>query len=120
MANLILGMGKKRRLLYLKSASEQDWAAFAQTADFEVQKLAIVLGVSTRHCERLVRARFDLSPREFLLRQRMAAACELLPKADSIKETSFQLGYTHPTIFNRHFKQFFGITPTQYLMSPRV
>ena len=65
MMNSILAMGKKRRLLHLKSASEEDWASFAQVADFDVQKLASILGISTRHCERLVRARFDLQRTNF-------------------------------------------------------
>jgi AraC-like DNA-binding protein len=120
MNRALLEMGRKQRLLWLRQGSEDDWHFLASTAEFDVHKLALLFGLSTRQMERLVHARFKLPPRDFLRRERMRAARALLPAADSIKEISFKLGYTHPTTFNRHFKQFYGVTPTQFLMSPAV
>ena len=120
MEKAVLDMGRKQRLLCLRRGTDEDWRSVARAADFNVHKLARLFGLSTRQLERLVRARFQLAPREFLMRERMLAARLMLPAANSIKETSFQLGYSHPTIFNRHFKQFYGITPTEFLLSRTV
>jgi AraC-like DNA-binding protein len=120
MERAVLNMGRKQRVLCLRRGTDEDWRSVARAADFKIHKLAQVFGLSTRQLERLVRARFNLAPREFLMRERMLAARILLPAANSIKETSFQLGYSHATIFNRHFKQFYGVTPTQFLLSRAV
>lgn len=113
-------MGRKTRIEYLRKAPENEWACLARFANFRVGELATILGLNVRYVERLTRSKFGSSPREFLLRQRMNAARDLMRSADSIKEVSFQLGYTHPTIFNRHFKQFYGLTPTEFLTSHSV
>jgi AraC-like DNA-binding protein len=120
MNRAVLEMGRKQRLLWLRKGSDDDWRSLAEAASFDVNKLAHLFGLSTRQMERLVRARFNLPPREFLRRERMLAARVLLRSADTIKEISFQLGYTHPTTFNRHFKQCYGLTPTEFLMSRPV
>lgn len=120
MGSVPLDMGRKQRVLWLRQGSVDDWRSLARSAGYDVHKLAILFGLSTRQIERLVRARFNLPPREFLRRERMASAAQLLRSADSIKETSFELGYTHPTTFNRHFKKHFGVTPTEFLMSRSV
>ena len=117
MATSLSGMRTKKFRIRLRHASDEEWRRFAQQAEFNVQKLALLIGVSTRHAERLVRSKFNLSPREYLRRERMLAARGLLQQAESIKEISFALGYSHPSVFNRHFKQFYGVTPTQCLMS---
>src|SRR5262245_42453318 len=120
MNRALLEMGRKQRLAWLRQGAENEWRSLAYAADYHVHKLADLFGLSTRQLERLVRARFNLSPREFLRRERMTHAARLLRLADSIKELSFELGYSHPTTFNRHFKQFYGLTPTEFLRSPPV
>jgi len=96
MNRALLEMGRKQRLLCLRQGSEDDWHSLAEAAEFDVNKFADLFGLSTRQMERLVQARFKLPPRDFLLRERMRAARSLLPLANSIKEISFKLGYTHP------------------------
>src|SRR5262245_8400407 len=102
MNRAVLEMGRKQRLLWLRKGSEEDWRSLAKSAEYDVNKFALLFGLSTRQMERLVRARFNLPPREFLRRERMTSAAHLLRSANTIKETSFQLGYSHPTTFNRH------------------
>jgi AraC-like DNA-binding protein len=89
----------------------------ADKSNFEVAQLAETLGLSVRQTERLVKTTFGQSPRKWLLEQRMSRAATLLRQADSIKEIAYDLSYSHPSHFNRHFKQRFGVTPTDYILN---
>lgn len=52
---------------------------------------------------------------DFLTRKRLERACKLLADpAIKVYEVSDQVGYKNIIYFNRHFKEFYGITPTEY------
>lgn len=53
---------------------------------------------------------------EYLTRWRIALACKLLRKGQSVKAASARTGYTSPSAFTRAFKEHMGRSPSQWLM----
>ena len=77
--------------------------------------LALAVGLSVSHFNRLFREWTGFAPVEYQRRQRVARARELLGNARlSIKEISAQCGFDDPYHFSRVFRQVDGLSPSQY------
>jgi len=51
---------------------------------------------------------------DWLANERLNVAIVMLAKGDTVKETSFRLGYQHPTNFARKFKLYWKMSPTDF------
>lgn len=91
-----------------------DWARAGRKAGFRVDRLSQQAGVSTREIERYFQARFDVSPKLWLDRLRIADAQSHLTQGASIKEISARLGFEKPQDFARAFKRINGCTPSRW------
>jgi len=104
-----------------KSAKRLDMAGLNRLIErdfsgLSLDRLARHAGVSVPHFERLFRAQTGYSPMAFVLRRRIATACELLlARPDlTVKEVSVHVGYEDQHYFSRVFKKITGFPPVQY------
>ncbi len=97
----------------------QFWSVAARRARFNIQNFAEHSQMNIRQIERRCQEELGRTPEEWLSEQRMIAARLLLLELDSIKTVALELGYKYPSHFCRQFKQFYGLTPSQYLLRQR-
>ena len=74
--------------------------------------LAVELHLSADYFSRAFRRTFSVSPRRWLLNERIRLAAMLLAKPGlSVSEVAYQFGYRDVYLFSRQFKQVFGLSP---------
>jgi YesN/AraC family two-component response regulator len=77
-------------------------------------------GYSKYHISRLFKNYMDCTIMEYLLKQRINKAKDLLINTqDTIKEISMSIGYSDPNYFSLIFKKVLGISPIQYRAAKR-
>ena len=85
------------------------------TADVSVEDIAKQLRLSREHFSRLFHQQTGISPAEFILRQKILRACQLLKETRlSCKESADRLGYQNATNFSRAFKNLIQMTPKEF------
>lgn len=83
-------------------------------------RLAAEAGVSVTHYSALFRQRTGFSPIDFLIRQRVQAAGQLLDRtAFSVREIAERVGYDDPYYFSRCFRRVMGCSPRAYRKVPK-
>ncbi len=76
------------------------------------RELADALHLSPDYFSRIFRRTFSVSPRRWLLNERIRLAAVLLAKPGiSVSEVAYRFGYRDVYLFSRQFKQVFGISP---------
>jgi transcriptional regulator GlxA family with amidase domain len=91
-----------------------DWAERARAAKYRAEKLAVICGVSSRQLRRFIHGRMGCSPHKWLNELRQTrAALYLLDGPRSIKEVSYELGYSQACHLSRDFKRFHGVPPSR-------
>jgi len=89
--------------------------------NLNVSQLADLLKVSREHLTRVFHAHTGQSPHDYLLRQKMLAACLLVKDSgDSIKEIAGRMGFNSAAHFSRVFRREFEMTPRQFRASGHV
>jgi AraC family transcriptional regulator of arabinose operon len=74
--------------------------------------LAAELHLSADYFSRAFRRTFSISPRRWLLNERIRLAAMLLRKPGlSVSQVAYQFGYRDVYLFSRQFKQVFGLSP---------
>jgi AraC-like DNA-binding protein len=77
--------------------------------------LARHLGLSHDYFSRIFRRSYGMSPRTWLLRQRLAEGAMLLRESTRrISEIAERLGYGEMYLFSRQFRQVYGVGPRQW------
>lgn len=85
-----------------------------------VTSLAKIAGMSVRQFNRRFREAFGTNPRDFLVKTRVLAACDVLRNSDvSIAEIAVDLGFYDQSSFTQHFRRHVGVTPLQYRKGQR-
>ena len=80
--------------------------------------LANQAGLSEYHFCRVFKKATQLSPYQYLLRQRIQQACTHLERDRlSVQEIAFACGFGDAVQFSRHFRKIIGMTPTAYRMA---
>lgn len=83
--------------------------------DLNVEGLADLLCMSQPSLYRFFKERLGNSPGEFILRERLRIASELLKAGEmSVKEVGYEVGFSSPSYFIKRFKQQYGCTPRAY------
>ena len=78
-------------------------------------ELAAVVHMSRFHFARLFRRSTGDPPRRFVMRQRIARACEFLARSElTIAEISRRVGFRTPSHFTTMFRRVSGVTPSGY------
>jgi AraC-like DNA-binding protein len=84
---------------------------------FCVGRLAVGCGVSVRTLERHLRRELGCCPGQWLRRQRMTEARRLLAGCPCVKTVALDLGYSQTAHFTVAFRDYWGLTPTSYLLA---
>ena len=81
-----------------------------------VNALSVFSGYSEWHLFRLFRHHFNMSPMEYIRQQRMSLCRDLLQMqpAFRIVDICIMAGYEDISAFNRTFKRYYSLTPTQF------
>ena len=83
--------------------------------DLRMEKLAEIAGYSVRQFTRLFRAAYAVTPMNYLVNLRMQKAMQLLKNtALSVGEAAWRCGYEDQNYFSRIFRQYAGMTPSEY------
>jgi len=86
-----------------------------------LHQLARVAGLSGRQLERRIRSHFGVTPHQFLIKTRLVAACDQLLKTDcGLADIANACGFTDQSAFGRAFRQYLGLTPTQFRRSRKM
>lgn len=85
----------------------------ALASDLSLAVLAQTAGLSQYHFLRLFKHSTGVTPHQYILRQRISRAKQLLVESDlSITEISYSLGFATPAHFTHHFRRQTGLTPS--------
>lgn len=80
-----------------------------------VSALSRLASLSPGYFSSLFKEQTGCAPREYLHLLRIHRACQLLNSTElSIKQVAAKVGYPDPLHFSRRFKEFHGVSPTQY------
>jgi AraC-like DNA-binding protein len=84
--------------------------------DFSIDHFAAKMLMSRSNLNLRVRAKFGVSPLEFLKTVRFNEACRLLlERKQSISEIAYATGFATPSYFAATFRHVIGCTPTEYI-----
>ncbi|KLN66780.1 helix-turn-helix domain-containing protein [Vibrio sp. VPAP30] len=96
-------------------ASALDWANCHLDKSISVDLLAEKASMSRRTFDRKFRASFNLSPKEWLIQQRIERAKGLLEiESHSIERLASMAGFESATTLRHHFRRLVGVSPQQY------
>lgn len=86
--------------------------------EFNAQSFSEQVGLSRMHLHRKLKALTGFSTSEFIRLQRLKLAAKLLKEGhDNISEIGYAVGFNQPTYFSTAFKQHFGCSPTEYVIT---
>ncbi|MGF1722469.1 helix-turn-helix domain-containing protein [Vibrio kyushuensis] len=92
-----------------------EWAISNIEQTISIDSLAIKANMSRRTFDRKFRASFDLSPKEWLIAQRVERAKGLLESSHlSIEQLSQTAGFDSAVTMRHHFRQLVGVAPKVY------
>ena len=85
------------------------------THRLDIDKISKLSGLSVRQFERKFRKAYQVSPRAYLVRMRVAAASDLLKATDlRPSEIAEKTGFYDASDFSRKFKSAMRLSPTEY------
>lgn len=83
--------------------------------DFSVEKLSTEMGVHRTHLYKKLLSLTGKTPVEFVRLIRLKRAAQYLEKSQRyVSEIAYMVGFNSPKVFARHFKEEFGMTPSEY------
>lgn len=72
-------------------------------------------GICVRECQRAFSGTLHMTPMQYLLHRRIAAAADYLARTDlPISEVSALCGFDTPSYFTKKFKEAAGVSPRDY------
>ena len=108
-------------LPYLELAGVADHLKTRFREKLDLPALAKMAGMSVRQLERKFRATFQMTPRDYLIRMRLIAACGLLARTNHPLTTiALECGFYDHSDFARQFKRQMGQTASQYRAEHRA
>ena len=99
----------------LEFASLMNFINRSLEKNLSVDMLAAKAGMSVSTLSRTFRKAFGYSPMEYVIRKRIARACELLSATNmTISEISSKTGFSDSNFFSRQFRKVKGISPREF------
>jgi AraC-like DNA-binding protein len=102
--------------LAARTANAQQFLELAPHCHYNARKLAHCLNISPRQLQRIFAATLACAPQDWLNRQRLLKAREMLLEARSVKEVAYALGFRKTSQFSRDFRMEFGLVPSKLLL----
>jgi len=91
-----------------------DYVGDNLAGDLALVRIARVANVSPYHFSRLFKESTGLSPHQYVIRQRVEKARELLKGTDlPLHEVAAAAGFAHQSHMGRHLKRLLGVSPTR-------
>jgi AraC-like DNA-binding protein len=87
----------------------------ARSAHFNAREFAGLCRLSPRQVQRIFRAKFTLSPQQWLNEKRISVARELLLSGKPVKVVAYELGFKQSSHFCRQFKAVIHMTPSEFV-----
>ena len=88
--------------------------------DITLQQLAELFHYSGKYLGRLFKSRCGKTVKEYLNTRRLEQAGRLLAQTDkSVVDISFRVGFNQVTYFDRLFRRYYGLTPSEYRLRIR-
>ncbi len=85
------------------------------TLDIDLNTLAKLSGYSYHRFRHIFKEKLGNSPKQYILAKRLDYAQKMLQdKSFSISEVALQCGFASFSAFSRHFKQYVGVSPSEY------
>lgn len=81
--------------------------------DFNAEKLASLMFMSRSAFYRKFKALTNITPADYIKSHRLTVAANLLKQKQSIADIAIQVGYSDASSFNRAFKSYFGVVPSE-------
>ena len=98
-----------------------DFIQASYADDLSLDQLSEVGGLSPSTFARAFRAQTGLTPHRFLIKVRIAIACDLLERtAIPVTEVGMRCGFGQPSHFSTMFRQTLGMTPREYRHAHRA
>ncbi len=130
----LIELRKKLKLIYQKKLSFESFGTTPESADekliqrimkvvnkelanpaFGVEELSKAVGLSRTHLYRKILEITQQTPVEFIRNIRLAKAANLLEQNKFyISEVAFMTGFSEISYFRKIFKDFYGVTPSEY------
>ena len=88
-----------------------------------VKELAELSNMSTRNFTRIFSDVYHITPKKYILQQRLLSACKLLEDSRqtlSITDIALNLGFSNSNYFTRLFHKTYGMTPSEYRYQKRL
>lgn len=86
--------------------------------DFNVEMMSAEIGISRVHLHRKMKELTNQSTRDFIRNVRLKQAALLLSgKHQNISDVAYATGFTALAVFSTAFKEFYGVSPREYMQS---
>lgn len=109
--------GKERLIQPAVDAINRDFTK----NDLSVKALAELCGISEAYFRRIFTDKFSVSPKEYIIRERIEYAKRLLQSAQfSVSQVAQLCGYFEPCHFSREFTKYAGSSPRAYLKTNKA
>lgn len=84
------------------------------------KKLANIECISIQYLIRLFKKSYGMSPQSYIMQRRLKQAAYFLSESQaSVNDISLNLGFCNSGHFNKRFKEYFKVTPSQYRQKNR-
>jgi AraC family transcriptional regulator len=83
--------------------------------DIALEDLAKAAGISQFYFARLFKQSMRITPHQYVIRQRIELAKQLLKQTDyNVTDVALLCGFAHPSHLSRHFQRLVGISPRAF------
>jgi len=104
-----------------KLARNSNWEQLPRQANYNVDSLAALCGVTTRTLEPHFRRTTGMTPHQWMHQWRMIEARLSLSKGKlNVKEVAHAFGYAHLSSFSADYKSYFSVSPSQVRKAART
>lgn len=84
--------------------------------NLSVKNLANMFYFNSSYLNRLIKKYTGLSPKKLIIKLRMERSLILMKKKTmTISEISFEIGYKNQFYFSKEFKEYYGVSPSEYI-----
>lgn len=91
-----------------------------EDSTFGVEELADAMNMSRRTLHRKLTSLTNLTANDLLRQYRLKRATQLLLAGHPSSETAYMIGYDSPAHFTTIFKEFYGVTPSEYIIGKEL